>query len=512
LRTIQNRVLSSEQRAGLLLELYRQVLTSGQIPLNNSSEERELQLSGLVVKRGNVLQVHNPIYAKVFDESWIDAELGKLRPYAANYRIWLRTGKTDSSRLLRGQALEDAEAWALGKNLGGEDRDFLGASRVREREEEIIKKEKEAELERERKAKEVAESANCKAQRRIRIGNIILVITLISAAIAGGFGLSQVREAEVAKKEAEIAKKEAEVAIAKKQEAEKQFKEVIVLLNNTNKKQEKTDSTTLRVKQAQEKLNELNLNSLNRKSQLDPNILNQYRAFAYFQAGKVKEQRYYKDAYNALKDSNFNPFNPSIETDILNEKDVENIHWEVIKSQNIDVNSKTDLIAISFRAHLYAALEFLLQKNLLREANIKTLEIMLYIARRKDDGFLNLESIADFDCNALKEIDKRWINYPEPGTRHFGFSVQQNIWQNNGSPSADSQIEMWRKFYIDLGWKTQNSGIESSEGYLNHELLVEYTKYTRDLTTDKVSLPVMNKGRLPAVIGYKGILFSRCGL
>ena len=157
--TIKNRILSNEQRAGYLLELYRKVFKQGQVPLNNSSTERELQLSGLVVKRGNVLEVYNPIYARVFNESWIDSELEKLRPYAENYRAWLQSGKTDASRLLRGQALKDAEAWALGKNLGGEDQDFLGASRAKEREEEIAKREK-----------EILTLAYQKAQRRIRLG------------------------------------------------------------------------------------------------------------------------------------------------------------------------------------------------------------------------------------------------------------------------------------------------------------------------------------------------------
>jgi hypothetical protein len=54
---------------------------------------RELQLSGLVVKEGEKLRVYNPIYAAVFDEGWIDGELGKLCPYAENFRAWVASGK-----------------------------------------------------------------------------------------------------------------------------------------------------------------------------------------------------------------------------------------------------------------------------------------------------------------------------------------------------------------------------------------------------------------------------------
>ncbi|ELS01638.1 hypothetical protein Xen7305DRAFT_00013430 [Xenococcus sp. PCC 7305] len=237
LRTIQNRVLSNEQRAGYLLELYRKVLTSGQIPLNNSSEERELQLSGLVVKRANVLQVYNPIYAKVFGEFWIDEELGKLRPYAENYRIWLRSGKKDASRLLRGQALKDAEAWASGNNLSGEDRDFLGASRAQEREEKISRKEQEAQIKRERQAREAAEvakriqaEANCKAQRRIRIGSIALTITLLGSVISAVWASRKFQESLKLQKDAQV-------AIEEKENAESLFKYVkgeLGILGRTN--------------------------------------------------------------------------------------------------------------------------------------------------------------------------------------------------------------------------------------------------------------------------------------
>ncbi len=187
LRTIKNRILNNEQRAGYLLELYRKILTNEQVTINNSSEETELQLSGLVVKKGNVLEVYNPIYAKVFNESWLDASLAKLRPYSENYRAWLQSGKTDESRLLRGQALVEAEKWAYGKNVGGEDRDFLGASRAKERAIEIERKEKESVEERNKMLEAANEEANQKIKRGTVIGAGIFGIMLIVASGLGWF-------------------------------------------------------------------------------------------------------------------------------------------------------------------------------------------------------------------------------------------------------------------------------------------------------------------------------------
>ena len=67
LKTIRDRLLyRHEDRAGYLLELYQQVRQQGNVNLNDSLEQSELQLSGLVIKRQGKLAVTNPIYREVF--------------------------------------------------------------------------------------------------------------------------------------------------------------------------------------------------------------------------------------------------------------------------------------------------------------------------------------------------------------------------------------------------------------------------------------------------------------
>lgn len=160
LRTIQSRILRDEQRAGYLLELYQQITLrqeQAEITADNTLEQSELQLSGLIVKQQNKLRVYNPIYKEVFDFYWIETQLKNLRPYSENFKFWLASKSTDESRLLRGKALQDAVEWAKDKSLSYQDRQFLAASQAKEREEEIAAKEKDAELERERKDKEAVE-------------------------------------------------------------------------------------------------------------------------------------------------------------------------------------------------------------------------------------------------------------------------------------------------------------------------------------------------------------------
>ncbi|NEQ68924.1 MAG: ABC transporter substrate-binding protein [Symploca sp. SIO2D2] len=127
LRTIRDRILSNEQ----LLELYQQILRHGYVRLDyQSSEQIELQLSGLVVKnnRYQTLRVDNCIYQEVFNQSWINHAFIQFKPYKEQLEAWLASHH-DESCLLRGSALNKAEQWAKGKKLNAHDYSFLRASK-----------------------------------------------------------------------------------------------------------------------------------------------------------------------------------------------------------------------------------------------------------------------------------------------------------------------------------------------------------------------------------------------
>ncbi|MEG4047112.1 AAA-like domain-containing protein [Microcoleus sp. Pol17_C1] len=181
LGTIRDRILSNQQRTSQLLGIYQQIITPPNPPLlrggkdstnsslergekdssnprlaeeekdnltpplskgglggvaaDNSPDQMELQLSGLVVKKHGQLQVYNPIYREIFDLDWVQQELAKLRPYQENFAVWIASNRQDTSRLLRGKALDDALQWKVGKRLSDEDNDFLDASQADERQE-----------------------------------------------------------------------------------------------------------------------------------------------------------------------------------------------------------------------------------------------------------------------------------------------------------------------------------------------------------------------------------------
>lgn len=155
LRTIRDRILINQQSTSRLLGLYQKILTSTVgVNVNTSMEQNQLRLSGLVVQKNNNLESYNPIYKEIFNHQWIERELDQLRPYSQAINAWLRSNRQDSSRLLRGQALEEALNWGRDKNLSNDDSAFMTASL-------------EEELASEKQAKQILETANEQAQRAI---------------------------------------------------------------------------------------------------------------------------------------------------------------------------------------------------------------------------------------------------------------------------------------------------------------------------------------------------------
>ncbi|MBW4468294.1 MAG: AAA-like domain-containing protein [Pegethrix bostrychoides GSE-TBD4-15B] len=157
LKTIARRICEKD-RAGRLLQLYGQVLQGeqseltgeslgeqskeyiggsldksldrslGELLADDSREQNELRLSGLVVKRNGRLRVFNAIYRAVFNEDWVRASLAAICPYSEALNAWTASGYKDESRLLRGRALLDALVWVEGKALSEPEQQFLSQS------------------------------------------------------------------------------------------------------------------------------------------------------------------------------------------------------------------------------------------------------------------------------------------------------------------------------------------------------------------------------------------------
>ncbi|NER01677.1 MAG: NACHT domain-containing protein [Okeania sp. SIO3C4] len=77
LRTIRDRILLSDRCQKLLL-LYQKIYQTKEVKVNQSSEQLELRLTGLVVQHRGKLKVYNHIYEAIFNRNWIDRVLAEV--------------------------------------------------------------------------------------------------------------------------------------------------------------------------------------------------------------------------------------------------------------------------------------------------------------------------------------------------------------------------------------------------------------------------------------------------
>ncbi len=132
LKTIRNRLLNNGNLIRRLLQVYQSILKNKEISSDDSSEQLELQLSGLVVNQDGKLKIRNPIYAQVFNRDWLEQKLDELSPYSESITAWRTSSFTDKSHLLRGQALKNALQWSNDKSLSDKDYKYLNASQEAE--------------------------------------------------------------------------------------------------------------------------------------------------------------------------------------------------------------------------------------------------------------------------------------------------------------------------------------------------------------------------------------------
>ncbi|MGI2906600.1 GUN4 domain-containing protein [Tolypothrix sp. VBCCA 56010] len=90
----------------------------------------------------------------------------------------------------------------------------------------------------------------------------------------------------------------------------------------------------------------------------------------------------------------------------------------------------------------YTCLQDLLVAKKWKEADQETVAVMLKVAGKEKQGWLDTESINNFPRSDLRIIDQLWIKHSDG---RFGLSVQQRIWDNVGRD--------YEKFGDCVGWR-----------------------------------------------------------
>ncbi len=181
LRIIQERLLSRPQLISRLLGRYKKLLLGQTLSLEDNHLQEELLLSGLVVKQIGQLAIHNRIYCEVFNTHWVDYHLTRLRPYSQAFEAWINSDQKDRSRLLRGQSLAEAQAWAKDQQLSDLDYKFLANSAAIDRQE--VQQALESERLQELEARLEAQQRNVTLQRFLLVGMGVAFLSITSVAM-----------------------------------------------------------------------------------------------------------------------------------------------------------------------------------------------------------------------------------------------------------------------------------------------------------------------------------------
>ncbi|MGK7902690.1 MAG: GUN4 domain-containing protein [Hormoscilla sp.] len=130
----------------------------------------------------------------------------------------------------------------------------------------------------------------------------------------------------------------------------------------------------------------------------------------------------------------------------------------------------------------YHKLRDLLSAGKWEEADRETFKVMLQVADREKEGWLEREANINFPCEDLRAIDKLWV---KSSNGRFGFSVQKRIWLEVGG-SLD--YETASRLADRVGWR------EKGEWQLSSDL------------TYSLAAPA---GHLPARAAWGGIVGLR---
>ena len=98
---------------------------------------------------------------------------------------------------------------------------------------------------------------------------------------------------------------------------------------------------------------------------------------------------------------------------------------------------------------LYQPLETYLKNKQWREADEETFKVMLKVAERDMQGWLDPDSIKNFPCEDLRIIDRLWVKYSKG---KWGFSVQKEIYESLGG-IKDYNERVWYNFCDRIGWR-----------------------------------------------------------
>ena len=207
-------------------------ISSG-IIADDSYEQIQLRLTGLVVRRDGRLVSYNPIYGAVFDNAWVEKRLDDLRPafYIKLFHKWQDSEEGQKQVfLLREILLREAEAWAKGKRLSDEDDYFLKESQEFERQ--TIWQ-----------ANQILQNAGQKAKKIILSGAVVFGVLILFSIVAAGLAIKSLNEVKIATIDIQLADLQLQSIEAKADFQDNQVLDALLKVVKAGQKLKKLDQS-----------------------------------------------------------------------------------------------------------------------------------------------------------------------------------------------------------------------------------------------------------------------------
>ncbi|MEG4032110.1 MULTISPECIES: GUN4 domain-containing protein, partial [unclassified Microcoleus] len=120
----------------------------------------------------------------------------------------------------------------------------------------------------------------------------------------------------------------------------------------------------------------------------------------------------------------------------------------------------------------YLPLQNLLASKKFKEADRETLQVMLLVANREREGWLDVKNIDNFSGETLRRINQLWVDY---SNGNFGFSVQKQVWVSVGGQTGVYDVVVADRFIKRVGWgdkkyKSVTYKLSTPSGHLPWEI------------------------------------------
>ncbi|KAB8335219.1 hypothetical protein SD80_002430 [Scytonema tolypothrichoides VB-61278] len=149
--------------------------------------------------------------------------------------------------------------------------------------------------------------------------------------------------------------------------------------------------------------------------------------------------------------------------------------YELLKTNNVISEPRVD----------YTRLREFLAAGKWKEADRETADLILKVADREQEGWLKNEDMENFPCQDLRTIDGLWVKY---SNGHFGFSVQQGIWQEvGGKVNKVTECLLGDR----VGWRVKSNWLPYDHDWLG------YSNMTFSLNAPRGHLPARLVGISP---------------